>query len=44
LFQAGDCLLKVDDVNAVPLGEDERLHLGVPTSRAVSKVHSRFEE
>ena len=39
-FEANDRLLKVDDVNAVALGEDERFHLGVPPLGAVAKVHS----
>jgi hypothetical protein len=33
-------LLKVDDVDAAPLGEDEGLHLGVPPAGLVAEVDS----
>jgi hypothetical protein len=31
-------------VNAVALGKDERLHLGVPAAGAVTKVDARFQQ
>ena len=37
-------LLQVDDVDAVALGEDEALHLGVPAPGLVPEVHAALEE
>ena len=37
-------LLQVDDVDAVALGEDEALHLRVPTTGLVSKVNAAVEQ
>src|SRR5207302_6790819 len=37
-------LLKIDDVNAVALAEDEFLHLGVPALGLVPEVDARFEQ
>ena len=36
-------LLQVDDVNAVAFGEDETLHLGVPTAGLVTKVNAGIQ-
>ncbi len=33
-------LLKIDDVDAAPFGEDVGLHLGVPPASLVAEVHS----
>jgi len=35
---------EVDDVDPVALGEDERLHLGVPTASLVAEVDSGFQQ
>src|SRR5829696_6726909 len=40
----GQRLLQVDDVDAVALGEDEALHLRVPTAGLVSEVHAALEQ
>ena len=40
----GQRLLQVDDVDAVALGEDEPLHLRVPTAGLVSEVDAALEE
>ena len=37
-------LLQVDDVDAVALGEDEALHLGVPAAGLVSEVDTALEQ
>src|SRR6185312_15064518 len=37
-------LLKVDDVDAVPLGENEAAHLGVPATGLVPEVDAGREE
>ena len=37
-------LLKVDDVDAVALGEDVFLHLGVPTAGLMTKVYACFKK
>src|SRR5690606_20607477 len=37
-------LAQVDDVDAVALGEDEGLHLRIPTARLVAEVDSGFQE
>src|SRR5690606_32128355 len=37
-------LLQVDDVDAVALGEDEALHLGVPAARLVPEVDTALEQ
>ena len=39
-----DGLLKVDDVDAVTLGEDVRRHLGVPSSGLMSEMDACFEQ
>ena len=40
----GQRLLEVDDVDAVALGEDEALHLGVPTTGLVPEVDAALQE
>ena len=40
----GNGLLEVDDVDAVTFGEDETLHLRVPTTGLVPEVHARFQK
>src|SRR5215207_5026611 len=40
----GQRLLQVDDVDAVALGEDEALHLRVPTAGLVPEVHAALEQ
>jgi len=40
LLHHPDGLLQVDNVDAVPLSEDERLHLGIPAAGLMAKVHS----
>ena len=37
-------LIEIDDVNLVPLFENERLHLRVPTLGLVAKVDPCFEQ
>ena len=37
-------LLQVDDVDAVALGEDEALHLRVPTAGLMSEVNAAVEQ
>src|SRR5205809_874465 len=44
LFDARERLLKVDDVDAVALHEDEALHLWVPAASLVSEVHAGLQE
>src|SRR5438093_1694826 len=44
LLDARERLLQVDDVDAVPLHEDESLHLRVPAARLVSEMDSGFQE
>lgn len=43
LFHPIDRLLKVDDVDAVSLAEEEPLHLRVPTVGLVSEMDARFQ-
>src|SRR4029079_11290236 len=40
----GQRLLQVDDVDAVALGHDEALHLGVPATGLVPEVNAALEE
>ena len=40
----GERLLQVDDVDAVALGEDESLHLGVPATGLVPEVDAALEQ
>lgn len=44
LIDVGQGLLQVDDVDAVTVGEDETLHLRVPTTGLVAEVHTSVEE
>ena len=44
LLNPGERLLKIDDVDAVPLHEDEALHLRVPAARLMSEVDSGLQE
>src|SRR5450759_4130853 len=44
LIDVGQRLVQVDDVDAVALGEDEPLHLGVPATGLVSEVDAALEE
>ena len=37
-------LLKIDDVDAVALVEDESLHLRVPTAGLMPEVHAAFQQ
>src|SRR5581483_3974287 len=37
-------LQQVDDVDAVPLTEDEAAHLGVPAARLVAEVHAGLQQ
>ena len=37
-------LLEIDDVDAVPLGEDEAAHLGIPAAGLVPEVDAGCEE
>ena len=39
-----DCLLKVNDVDAVAFREDEALHLRVPATGLMAKVNARFQQ
>ena len=43
-IDVGNGLLEVDDVDAVTFGEDETLHLRVPTTGLVPEVHARFQK
>jgi hypothetical protein len=36
-------LVKVDDVDSVALSKNELLHLRIPTTGLVTKVHTSFE-
>jgi hypothetical protein len=36
-------LVEINDVDAIPFGEDEFSHLGVPTTRLVAEVNPRLE-
>ena len=38
------CLLQIDDVDAVALGENEPAHLRVPPAGLVAEVNTGFEE
>ena len=42
-LQLTQCLLEIDDVDAVALREDETTHLRVPAAGLVSEVDTRFE-
>src|SRR5688572_6350445 len=44
LFDARERLLQVDDVDPVPLHEDEALHLRVPAARLVAEVDPGLQE
>ena len=39
-----DGLAEVEDVDAVALAEDVRLHLGIPALRLVAEVHAGFQQ
>ena len=39
-----DGLLKINDVNPIPLGKDVGFHLGIPAAGAVPKVDSCFKQ
>ena len=43
-LQLAERLLQVDDVDPVPLREDEAAHLGIPAARLVSEVDASGEE
>ena len=38
------CLQQVDDVDAIPLTEDEAAHLGVPSARLVTEMHAGLQQ
>jgi hypothetical protein len=38
-----NCLLQVDNVDAVSFGEDKPCHFGVPAARLVTEVNARLE-
>lgn len=40
VVNVGQRLLQIDDVDAIALGEDETLHLGVPASGLVPEVNA----
>jgi hypothetical protein len=42
LLHPSQCLLKVDDVDAVAFSEEELLHLWVPSIRLVPEMDTRF--
>ena len=42
LFHPSQCLLKIDDVDAVAFAEEELLHLRVPPIRLVPEMDTRF--
>lgn len=42
LLHPSQCLLKVDDVDAVTFAKEELLHLWVPPIRLVSEMDTRF--
>src|SRR4029079_12782467 len=44
LFDARERLLQVDDVDPVPLHEDEALHLRVPAARLMSEMDSGLQQ
>lgn len=44
LVDVGQRLLQVDDVDAIAVGEDEPLHLGVPTSGLVPEVRAAVKQ
>ena len=44
LIDVGQSLLEVNDVNAVTVGQDEALHLGVPAAGLVSEVDTCVEK
>ena len=44
LVDVGQGLLQVDDVDAIALGEDETLHLRVPTTGLVTEVDTCIEQ
>jgi hypothetical protein len=39
-----DRLLQVNNVDAVPFGENERFHLGVPLVGAVTEMYAAFQQ
>jgi hypothetical protein len=42
--EEGNCLLQIDDMNAVTLGEDVRLHLRVPALCLMPEVDACLEQ
>src|SRR6202022_4207075 len=42
-LELSQSLLQIDDVDAVPFGEDETTHLRVPAAGLVSEVDTGFE-
>src|SRR5262249_2235529 len=44
LLEPAQRLLQIDDVDAVPLAEDEGLHLRVPALRLVAEVRAGLQE
>src|SRR5690606_10627841 len=44
LLKEWDCLLEIEDVNAVAFGEDEGLHLRVPAVLLVPEMDACFEQ
>ena len=44
LLDPRERLLQVDDVDAVPLHEDEAAHLGIPAARLVSEMDAGLQE
>src|SRR6266550_3091486 len=44
LFDTGERLLKIDDVDAVALHEDEALHLWIPAASLMSEVNPGLQE
>ena len=44
LFEQGDGLLEIENVDAVALGEDVRLHLRVPAVLLVTEVNAGLQE
>ena len=43
VVEISECLIQVDDVDAVAVGEDEPLHLGVPAAGLVSEVDAGLQ-
>jgi len=42
-FEKTECLLKIDDVDAVPFPIDVLLHLGIPTFGLVAEVNAGLQ-